>query len=74
MAQQKIKYQDKGARVQRVLEALTPLNGTAAPAVQAAFLGQQFIDTVAKKAYIAIATDSVDPADDWKEITFVTGE
>lgn len=71
MAQQKLTISNKGSRAMRVLEMFTPLNGTAAPAVHGAFLGQQFIDTTAGKAYMAIATDSVDPADDWREVTFV---
>lgn len=70
MAQQKIRLLgDTGAKAFRVLEALTPVNTAAAPAVNAKFLGQVHIDDTAKNAYIAIAVGSVDPTDDWKLIT-----
>ena len=70
MSQQKIELLgDTGAKSFRVLEAVTPVNGTAAPAVNAKYLGQVFIDATAKNAYIAIAVESVDPTDDWKLIT-----
>ena len=73
MPQQKITYPDYGSRVMRVLDALTPINGTAAPAVNAKYLGQIYVDEVAKKGYMAVAVGSTTPADDWKEITFVSG-
>ena len=73
MSQQKITYPDYGSRAMRVLDALTPINGVAAPAAHAAYIGQVYVDTVAKKGYIAMAIDSEVPADDWKEITFVSG-
>lgn len=66
----KITYPDFGSRSMRVLEALTPLTGAAAPAEHASFVGQIYVDTALGKGYIAIATDSVNAADDWKEITF----
>lgn len=70
MLQQKITLlSDTGAKEMRVLEAVTPVNGVLAPAVNAKYLGQIFIDATAGDAYIAIATASVDPADDWKKIT-----
>lgn len=62
------------AAVAASVAALVPLTGVAAPAAQAAFVGQIFIDTVLVKAYISIANDSVSPADDWKEITFASAE
>lgn len=69
MSKQKITYPDYGSRSMRVLEALTPLTGAAAPAAHADFIGQIYVDTVLGKGYMAIATDSADAADDWKEIT-----
>lgn len=69
MSKQKITYPDYGSRIIRVLEALTPLTGAAAPVEHADFIGQIYVDTVLGKGYMAIATDSADAADDWKEIT-----
>ena len=69
MAQQKLTVEQFGAADQRVLDLLTPLNGVAAPAVNAKFLGQTFIDTVAGKVYQAVATDSATPANDWKQVS-----
>ena len=46
-----------------------PLKGAVAPAARADFIGQIYVDTVLGKGYMAIATDSADAADDWKEIT-----
>ena len=43
------------------------LTGTATPTVNAAFVGQVFIDTTADDAYIAIDTGS--GASDWKQTT-----
>ena len=50
-----------------------PLTGEVAPASNATYMGQTYVDTVAKKVYMAVAVDSVTPADDWKEVTFVSG-
>ncbi len=58
-----------GALELRVLDILTPLVGVTAPAENAEFVGQKFIDTVAGKQYFSIATDSVAPADDWVLVT-----
>jgi hypothetical protein len=69
MSKQKITYPDYGSRSMRVLEALTPLTGAAAPLEHADFIGQIYVDTVLGKGYMAIATDSAASADDWKEIT-----
>ena len=69
MSNQKISYPVYGARVQRVLDALTPLIGVVAPAEHADFIGQLYVDTVLGKGYMAVATDSASAADDWKEIT-----
>lgn len=65
MSKQKITYPDYGARSMRVLEALTPLTGTAAPAEHASFIGQIYVETTTPALYVAVATDSEDPADDW---------
>lgn len=46
-----------------------PLKGAVAPAAHADFIGQIYVDTVLGKGYMAIATNSADAADDWKEIT-----
>lgn len=54
-----------GSKIMRVLDALSPATGTAAPAVHAEFVGQTFIDTTSKKTYTAVATDSATAADDW---------
>ena len=43
----------------------TPSTGTAGPAIVPSFIGQMFIDTSAKKAYIACGA----AAEDWKEVT-----
>jgi hypothetical protein len=65
MSKQKITYPDYGSRSMRVLEALTPLTGTAAPAEHASFIGQIYVETTTPALYVAVATDSEDPADDW---------
>lgn len=56
---------DFGHRAYRVAELLAPQTGTAAPAVNATFVGQKFIDTTANKVYISGAVGSTTPADDW---------
>lgn len=65
MSKQKITYPDYGSRAMRVLDALTPINGVAAPAINAEFLGQKYIDTVAKNVYVSTAVGSKVPANDW---------
>lgn len=65
MAQQKLIAEQFGAADQRVLDMLTPLNGEAAPAVNAKFIGQLFVDTVAGVVYISKATDSDPATGDW---------
>jgi len=65
MAQQKIAVENFGADSRRVLDALTPINGVAAPAVHADYIGQIFVDEVLGDTYISVATDSVSAADDW---------
>ena len=65
MSKQKITYPDYGSRSMRVLEALTPLTGAAAPLEHASFIGQIYVETTTPALYVAVATDSEDPADDW---------
>lgn len=65
MPQQKLTFEDNGAKVMRVLELLTPLNGVTAPAINATFIGQKYIDTVAKNVYVSVAVGSITPAADW---------
>lgn len=72
MTQQKIPItRSFGADSRRVLDALTPVNGTAAPAVNATFLGQIFINTTPTPpdVYVAIKVGDAAPANDWKKIT-----
>lgn len=71
MAQQKLVTEKFGAADQRAVDLFTPLNGILAPAVNATFLGQIFINTVAGTVYISVATDSVSAADDWKLVSNV---
>lgn len=66
---QTISKPDFGAKSERVLDVLTPLTGTAAPAVNADFIGQVFVDTTAKNVYMSVATDSETPANDWVEVS-----
>ena len=65
MSKQKITYPDYGSRSMRVLEALTPLTGAAAPAVHADFIGQIYVEITTPALYVAVATDSDDAANDW---------
>jgi hypothetical protein len=65
MSNQKITYPDYGSRAMRVLDALTPINGVAAPAINATFIGQKYIDTVEKNVYVSTAVGSKVPANDW---------
>lgn len=55
---------DKTADDSAIL-ALIPLDGIVSPAAHADFVGQVYVDTVAAMVYVAVATDSVAPADDW---------
>ena len=71
MPQQKITFPDYGSRVMRALGAVTPINGATAPTVNAKYLGQIYVDEIAKTAYIAVAVGSEIPAGDWEQITFV---
>ena len=71
MPKQEINFPDNGSRAMRVLEAVTPINEETAPAINAQYLGQIYVDSVAKKIYMAVAIDSEVPADDWQQITFV---
>lgn len=65
MSSQKISYPDYGARVQRVLNALTPLVGAAAPTENANYIGQLYVETTTPALYVSVATDSVVAANDW---------
>ena len=69
MVKQKIIYPDNGSRPERVLEVLTPPTGIVAPAINAEYIGQIYVDTTAGKVYVSIAKGSVTPANDWKEVT-----
>ena len=68
--QQKIKVSARktGSMAQIVCDALTPLNGTTAPTVNATYLGQTFIDTATPAVYIAIKVGDATPANDWLRI------
>lgn len=70
MPQQKINLvaNKGGSTPGRVLDILTPLNGEAAPAVNANFLGQIFIDTVTPAVYVAVKVGDATPANDWLRI------
>lgn len=70
MPQQKITFPDYGSKAMRVLGALTPKNGITAPTINAEFLGQLYVDTLAEKVYISVAVGSEIPANDWKKLTF----
>jgi len=65
MSKQKITYPDYGSRSMRVLEALTPLTGAAAPVKHADFIGQIYVETTTPALYVAVATDSDEAANDW---------
>ncbi len=65
MSKQKITYPDYGSRSMRVLEALTPLTGAAAPVEHADFIGQIYVETTTPALYVATATDSDEAANDW---------
>ncbi len=71
MPKQEINFPDNGSRAMRVLEAVTPINEETAPAINAQYLGQIYVDSVAKKIYMAVTIDSEVPADDWQQVTFV---
>ena len=58
-----------GALELRVLDLLTPMTGETAPAVNAKFIGQTFINTAAGKQYVAVAVGSVTAGDDWVAVT-----
>jgi hypothetical protein len=49
--------------------AISPLSGSVAPTVNASYFGQMYIDTVAKKVYVAVAVGSATPANDWQAQT-----
>lgn len=43
MSNQKITYPDYGSRAMRVLDALTPINGVAAPTINATLLDKNIL-------------------------------
>lgn len=57
---------DNGAKAFRAQEMALPIIGTAAPTEDALFFGQQFVDTTAKKLYVAVAVGT--GAADWVEL------
>lgn len=72
MAQQQIKLlADNGAKEMRVLEALTPINNSTAPAVNAKYIGQIYVKEHATtpEIYIAVKVGDATPANDWKKVT-----
>jgi hypothetical protein len=70
MAQQKISIlEDNGSKTMRVLDTLTPINGTTAPSVNAKYLGQIYVDSTAKAVFISVAVGSSTPANDWQKMT-----
>ena len=71
MPKQNIPLGTTGADSRRVLEALTPGTGAAAPAVHADYIGQVFVDTTAKVVYVSVAINSTTPADDWQDVSKV---
>jgi hypothetical protein len=72
MAQQKISITDNGSRAMRVLEAVTPVNAAGAPAVNAKFLGQIYVNETDHSVYVAKLVGSVAPADDWMKVGVAT--
>ena len=52
-----------------VLNTLKPFYGNVAPAVNAVYLGQVYVDTVGKAVYVSVAVDSEVVADDWQKVT-----
>jgi hypothetical protein len=68
---QNIPIGKSGSTAMRVLEALTPVIGTTAPAAHATYIGQIYINTTAvpPTVYVSVKTNAVAPADDWKQIT-----
>lgn len=58
---------DNGAKAFRAQEMALPITGVAAPTEDALFFGQRYIDTVAKKEYVAVVMGT--GAADWKEST-----
>jgi hypothetical protein len=69
MGQQVIETPQFGAADRRVIEKFTPKNGVIAPAMQADFLGQVYINTVTGIVYMAIATDSEVASNDWVRVS-----
>lgn len=67
----KITYPDFGSRSMRVLEALTPLTGAAAPAEHASFVGQIYVEITTPALYVAVATDSEEAANDWAALSTI---
>lgn len=71
MAQQKIEVGQYGADARRVLDSVTPVNREVAPAMNAKYIGQVYVNTDAGTAYISIAVGSEVMANDWAQVTLV---
>jgi hypothetical protein len=54
-----------GPGMGQLATAIAPVTATAAPNVNADFLGQMWIKTDTGKVYIAVAVGSGTPANDW---------
>ena len=73
MAKQKIKIGASGSTAMRVLEALTPVDSTVVPAINAEFIGQIYVDKTTKAAFMAVAVGSTVKAQDWQRLTPLEG-
>lgn len=69
MAKQSIDVRKSGADSRAVLDALTPLIGITAPDINATYIGQIYVDTVAGIVYVSVKKGSETPADDWQSVT-----
>ena len=65
MATQKISLlNDFGSKAMRVLDAVTPLIGTAVPTINATYIGQIYVKTDTGKVYMSVAKGT--GASDWQ--------
>lgn len=73
MAQQKITLRSgAGADSRRVLDVLTPVTEAGAPAVNATYLGQVYINQTNGDIYMSVAVGSETKANDWVKMVPVT--